>query len=117
MPRPKSKNPSRRNADNEDESEFGGLSGSEEENGKVMEKDEEEEELDKLVLGDGGGWMASLGMTMDVDGEGDEERSREGEKEGDGEEDEGLEGLDDADVSTSFISHNVLTDVYSSFSF
>lgn len=58
-----------------------------------VEKDEEEEELDRLVFGDGAGFKAMLGQDMDVDSEDkDEEAGSENESEA------GLEHVDDADV-------------------
>ena len=80
--------------DHEDEQ-----SGSDNEDLEVFEKDEEEEELDKLVLGDGSTFMAQLGRDMDVDDEegSDEAGGLEEDHEGEG----GLEGVDDADVRTT----------------
>lgn len=61
----------------------------------MMDKDSDEEELDRLVLGDGAGFTAQLGQDMDFESEDNEE----GEKGQDEErEDIGIEGVDDADV-------------------
>ena len=59
-----------------------------------VEKDEEEEELDRLVFGDGAGFKAMLGQGMEVDSE-----DKEGDSgvEEDGSE-AGFEPVDDADV-------------------
>lgn len=59
-----------------------------------VEKDEEEEELDRLVFGDGAGFKAMLGQGMEVDSE-----DKEGDSgvEEDGSE-AGLEHVDDADL-------------------
>lgn len=66
------------------------------ESADMTEKDEDEDELDRLVLGDDTGFTSQLGQDMDLDLEG------EGEEDGDDEElqnaDIGLEGVDDADV-------------------
>jgi hypothetical protein len=59
-----------------------------------VEKDEEEEELDRLVFGDGAGFKAMLGHGIDVDSEDKEEQNG---LEEDGSE-AGLEHVDDADV-------------------
>jgi U3 small nucleolar RNA-associated protein 18 len=62
---------------------------------EMLEKDSDEEELDRLVLGDDAGFMAQLGGDMDID----EEESEEGEgAAGESDAGEGLEGIDDADV-------------------
>ena len=63
----------------------------------MLDKDSDEEELDRLVLGDGAGFMAQLERDMNVDEKKDEEdgeRVSDDEEEGEG----GLEGVDDADV-------------------
>ncbi|KAH8814872.1 U3 small nucleolar RNA-associated protein-like protein [Xylogone sp. PMI_703] len=63
----------------------------------VVEKDEEEEELDRLVLGDGAGFKAQLGMEMDIDEE--DESGSEGEALEEEEQSEGgIEEVDDADL-------------------
>ena len=70
-------------------------SGSENEGSDIMDKDEDEEELDRLVLGDSAGFLAQLGGHMDLD---EEESSNDGREEAHLEGDVGLEGVDDADV-------------------
>lgn len=62
------------------------------------EKDEDEAELDRLVLGDGGEFMAELGGNMDDDVMSASEADLEAQL-GLGEKEQGLEGVDDADVS------------------
>ncbi|TVY33150.1 putative U3 small nucleolar RNA-associated protein [Lachnellula occidentalis] len=71
-------------------------SGSDNEDLEILEKDADEEELDKLVLGDGSAFMAHLGGGMDVDSEdnSDVADGLEDENVGEG----GLEGVDDADL-------------------
>jgi U3 small nucleolar RNA-associated protein 18 len=101
MPQPRSKKGSSSRKTEEDtapeleEREFG--QESDDESLDLREKDSDEEELDRLVLGDGAGFMAQLGVDMDVDEEDDIENgdahSRE-EEEGEA----ALEGVDDADV-------------------
>jgi hypothetical protein len=66
------------------------------ESADLMEKDEEEEELDRLVLGSGADFKAQLSQGMDIDSE---EESAEEDEEAKAE-DAGLENVDDADVST-----------------
>jgi U3 small nucleolar RNA-associated protein 18 len=63
----------------------------------LLEKDEEEEELARLVLGDGLGFKAQLGQQMDLDMDGG---SEEGESivEEDSEGEARLENIDDAEV-------------------
>lgn len=63
----------------------------------MLEKDSDEDELDRLVLGDGAGFMAKLGQEMNLDANEDDKRE-EGASDEDGEGREGLEGVDDADV-------------------
>ncbi|TVY23260.1 putative U3 small nucleolar RNA-associated protein [Lachnellula hyalina] len=70
--------------------------GSDNEDLEILEKDAQEEELDKLVLGDGSAFMAQLGGGMDVDSEEGSDVAEELEDENDGE--GGLEGVDDADL-------------------
>jgi U3 small nucleolar RNA-associated protein 18 len=74
----------------------------------VMEKDEEEQELDKLVLGDEAGFMAQLdyGDAGYKDEDLEEEADLEAEVGLDGVE-ENLEGLDDAEVGSSLCLQNV----------
>ena len=63
----------------------------------MLDKDEDEEELDRLVLGDGAGFMAQLERDMNVNEDKDEEDGEnvsDDDEEGEG----GLEGVDDADV-------------------
>lgn len=64
-----------------------------------MDKDEDEEELDRLVLGDGAGFMSQLGEeAVDMDGE-----SSEGDMEAElgFNEERGLEDVDDAEVRSA----------------
>ena len=61
-----------------------------------MAKDDAEEELDRLVLGDSAGFFDNLRGQMDLD----EESSNDEERGADLEGDAGLEGVDDADVGT-----------------
>ncbi|PQE29299.1 hypothetical protein CJF30_00004367 [Rutstroemia sp. NJR-2017a BBW] len=70
--------------------------GSGDESDDMMEKDEDEEELDRLVLGDDAGFASQWGQDMDLDMEpgGDDEGDRDEEEN----EDIGLEGVDDADL-------------------
>jgi U3 small nucleolar RNA-associated protein 18 len=73
--------------------------GSGDESDDMMEKDEDEEELDRLVLGDDAGFTSQLGQDMDLDmdsGGGDE-----GDRDEEENEDIGLEGVDDADVGST----------------
>ncbi len=81
-------------------------SDSDNESADFMEKDKEEEELDRLVLGGGVDFKAQVSQGMDIDSE--EESARE--DEGAEAEDAGLENVDDADVSTPpFITRTKLT--------
>lgn len=103
MPRPKSKNPrigrkGNAKAADSDNEEFPDERASGDESQEELEKDQEEDDLEKMVLGDAGGWKASMGMGMDLV-ESDEEVSGEDEEKG---LEKGLEGLDDADVSQIF---------------
>lgn len=70
------------------------------ESGGRIEKDEEEEELDRLVLGNGASFKAQLGQSADVDMDYDQERGA-GLADEDSEEEGGLEGVDDAEVRDS----------------
>lgn len=70
-------------------------SGSDNESIDMMDKDSDEEELDRLVLGDGAGFTAQLGQDMEFDSEDDAEGENGEDEE---EEDVGIEGVDDADV-------------------
>ena len=69
----------------------------------LLEKDEEEEELARLVLGDGLGFKAQLGQQMDLamDGGSEEEDSM---VEEDSEGEARLENIDDAEVRGIVIS-------------
>jgi U3 small nucleolar RNA-associated protein 18 len=69
----------------------------------LLEKDEEEEELARLVLGDGLGFKAQLGQQMDLamDGGSEEEESM---VEEDSEGEARLENIDDAEVRGIVIS-------------
>jgi hypothetical protein len=63
----------------------------------MLDKDSDEEELDRLVLGDGAGFRAQLERDMNVEEdkyEEDGESVSDAIEEGEG----GLEGVDDADV-------------------
>ncbi|TVY41873.1 putative U3 small nucleolar RNA-associated protein [Lachnellula subtilissima] len=71
-------------------------SGSDNEDLEILEKDAQEEELDKLVLGDGSAFMAQIGGGMDMDSEDGSDVAEGLEDENDGE--GGLEGVDDADL-------------------
>jgi hypothetical protein len=71
------------------------FSDSENESPPISEKDEDEDKLERLVLGDGGAFKAQLSMQMDQDSEDDS-----GMAEDDLEAEVGLENVDDADVST-----------------
>ena len=62
----------------------------------MLEKDPDEEELDRLVLGDDAGFMAQLGGDMDIDERNSEDGKDITEESDEGE--HGLEGVDDADV-------------------
>lgn len=64
----------------------------------ILEKDSDEEELDRLVLGDQGEFSAQLGHAMDLDQAEGSDESGAGE---DGDEEGGLENVDDADVRDS----------------
>lgn len=79
----------------ENESDFG--SGDESQDLEVLEKDAEEDEFERLVLGDAAGWKSEMGKEMDVDV--DESQSEGDDVQGDNGEGVGLEGMDDADVS------------------
>jgi U3 small nucleolar RNA-associated protein 18 len=63
----------------------------------LLEKDEEEEELARLVLGDGLGFKAQLAQQMDLDMDGGSEEE-EGMVEEDSEGEDRLENIDDAEV-------------------
>ena len=63
----------------------------------MLEKDAEEEELDRLVLGDGAGFKAQLGHQMEVDINISPENANEV-VDGDSEGEAGLENVDDAEV-------------------
>jgi hypothetical protein len=74
-------------------------------------KDEEEEELDRLVLGDGIGFKAQLqGAEVDSAEEEPEDEIIEGQEN----EEVGLEGVDDADVSTPLFQALHQTEISSS---
>lgn len=73
-------------------------SGSDSEESEIMGKDQDEEDLDRMVLGDSAGFLDRLG-NADFDNDEDEEEGS-GKDEADLEADVGLEGVDDADVST-----------------
>lgn len=63
----------------------------------IMEKDEEEDELERLVMGDDAGFRANLGMG-DVEMDEVEEGEGNGIEEDDAESVSGIENVDDADV-------------------
>lgn len=72
-------------------------SDSDNESVEILEKDAEEEELDRLVLGGGFGFKAQFGTDMDMlDGIADGEENEDVDQDSEGE--AGLEGIDDADV-------------------
>ena len=86
--------------------------GSDNEEVEDLQKDSDEEELDRLVLGDDAGFLEQLGADTRMSDGGDESSAEAGlEEEG------GLEGVDDADVGTKY--HNFLIAVLTvaSFSF
>jgi len=68
-----------------------------------LEKDEEEEDLDRLVLGDSAGFKALLGQNMDMDYARSSEE-RDGILDDSSDAVGGLEDVDDADVSAFIIS-------------
>ncbi len=70
---------------------------SENESIEANEKDEEEEELDRLVLGDGTNFRAQLRQHMDLDSEGEPEEGDQADEE-EPEVDGSLENVDDSDV-------------------
>lgn len=69
-----------------------------------VEKDEEEEELDRLVFGDGAGFKSMLGQGMEVDSE---DKDGDNGVEEDGSE-AGLEHVDDADVRSPCIETHLM---------
>lgn len=77
------------------ESDVEELNVSDNESLPVSDKDEDEDELERLVLGDEATFRAQLGMKMDIDQD-DEEN---GASEQDSEADAGIEDVEDADVS------------------
>ena len=64
---------------------------------EIIQKDEEEDELERLVMGDDAGFKANLGMA-DVEMDDVEDSERNGIKENDAESVSGIENVDDADV-------------------
>jgi len=70
------------------------------ESGGRVEKDEEEEELDRLVLGNGASFKAQLGQSADANMGYGQERGAEL-ADDDSEEEGGLENVDDAEVRNS----------------
>lgn len=68
----------------------------------MLEKDSDEEELDRLVLGDNAGFMAQIARDMEPD-DANEEVVEDISKQ-DEDEEIGLEGVDDEDVRSSFDS-------------
>jgi hypothetical protein len=66
----------------------------------ILDKDAEEEELERLVFGDGSTFKAQLGQEMDVDYEEGSDYSRKSQDE-DAEGDGGLGEVDDAEVRTT----------------
>lgn len=100
MPAPKSKTrrvsrKSNAKAAESDHEDFSDERESDDESHDGLKRDEQEDELERLVLGDGGGWQAAMGTGMDLD-KVDEGASEEEET---GDTEPGFEGLDDADVS------------------
>ncbi|RDW78017.1 hypothetical protein BP5796_05869 [Coleophoma crateriformis] len=79
-----------------DESGSDFASGDESEELELLEKDAEEDEFERLVLGDAAGWKAEMGKDMDVDV--DDSQSEGDAVEGEDEKGDGLEGMDDADL-------------------
>ena len=75
-------------------------SGPDDESDGILEKDEEEDELERLVMGDDAGFKTHLGMdAMDLDaGENSDEEEPEND---DSEVDAGMENVDDADVRSA----------------
>lgn len=66
---------------------------------EILDKDAEEEELDRLVLGDGFGFKAILDKDTNMqDGESEDGENDSVDQDSEGE--AGLEGVDDADVSS-----------------
>jgi U3 small nucleolar RNA-associated protein 18 len=63
----------------------------------ILEKDAEEEELDRLVLGDGAGFKAQLGQQMDIDFDA-ASVNEDSVAEGASEREDDLENVDDAEV-------------------
>ena len=97
MPRQGSKKLSAtRQIEHDSESEREGQDDSDNDSLGVLEKDEEEEELARAVLGDVAGFKAQLSqhMDLDIDSEGREVFAEE-----DSEGEAGLENVDDAEVS------------------
>jgi U3 small nucleolar RNA-associated protein 18 len=80
---PNESNIEQNNTDNDDES--------------FLEKDEEEEELDKLVLGDAADFKSQLRLLDSTNSSGE---SGDDSIEGESGEEAGLEHIDDADVNT-----------------
>lgn len=76
-----------------------------------LEKDEEEEDLDRLVFGDDAGFKAMLGQSMDVDSDNSNEEIEEAE---DGADAGGLEDVDDAEVRTLLRNLTTANDMSSS---
>lgn len=68
----------------------------------IMDKDEDELELDRLVLGDQAGFMAQLDQGRTKDKEEDPEEADLEAEVGLGDSDEDMEGVDDADVRSLY---------------
>lgn len=79
----------------------------------MLEKDSDEEELDRLVLGDDAGFMAQLGGDMEIDE--DESEDSTGVVEETGDEEDGLEGVNDEDVRITTLLLLTEADVYQAF--
>jgi U3 small nucleolar RNA-associated protein 18 len=80
---------------------------SENESLDMIEKDEDEAELDRLVLGDGAAFMAHLDEEMQDEGEDASEAELEAEV-GLDDEEENLEEVDDADVGDCCVYKGLL---------
>jgi hypothetical protein len=84
----------------------------------IMDKDEDELELDRLVLGDRAGFMAQIDQGVTEDGERDSEEADLEADVGLGDAEENLEGVDDADVGYPYEYLKCLhTDDFCSFFF
>lgn len=87
--------------------------GSDNEEVEDLQKDSDEEELDRLVLGDDAGFLEQLGADTRMSDGGYESSREEAELEEEG----GLEGVDDADVCTNYHIFSIAVLTVASFSF